>query len=65
MTQTASRKDFIPVEFRLLVAFELGWEKWRLAFATAVGEKPWQVVIQGRTAQDPGLIRASKETLDR
>jgi len=48
MTQTASRKDFIAVEGRLLVAFELGWEKWRLAFATAMGEKPWQVVIPAR-----------------
>src|ERR1700693_4803568 len=44
----AARKDFIAVEDRLLVAFELGWEKWRLAFATAMGEKPWQVVIPAR-----------------
>ena len=48
MSQTASRKDFTAVEDRLLVAFELGWEKWRLAFATAMGEKPWQVVIPAR-----------------
>jgi transposase len=48
MSQTASRKDFIAVEDRLLVAFELGWEKWRLAFATAMGEKPRQVVISAR-----------------
>jgi transposase len=48
MSQTASRKDFIAVEVRLLVAFELGWEKWQLAFATATGEKPWQVVIPAR-----------------
>ncbi len=48
MSQTASRKDFIAVKVRLLVAFELGWEKWRLAFATAMGEKPWQVVIPAR-----------------
>jgi transposase len=48
MSQTASRKDFIAVKDRLLVAFELGWEKWRLAFATATGEKPWQVVIPAR-----------------
>ena len=44
MSQTASRKDFIAVEDRMMVAFELGWEKWRLAFATVMGEKPWQVV---------------------
>jgi transposase len=50
MSQTASRKDFIPVEVRLLVAFELGWEKWRLAFAAAMGQKPWQVVIPARDA---------------
>jgi hypothetical protein len=48
MTQTASRKDFTAVVGGLLVAFELGWEKWRLAFATATGEKPWQVVIPAR-----------------
>jgi len=48
MSQTASRKDFIAVEDRLLVAFELGWEKWRLAFAAAMGQKPWQVVIPAR-----------------
>src|SRR6266568_308795 len=48
MTQTASRKDFTAVEGRLLVAFELGWEKWRLAFGRAMGEKPWQVVIPAR-----------------
>jgi transposase len=48
MTQTASRKDFTAVGIGLLVAFELGWEKWRLAFATVMGEKPWQVVIPAR-----------------
>src|SRR5712691_6268277 len=48
MSQTASRKDFIAVEDGLLVAFELGWEKWRLAFAAAMGQKPWQVVIPAR-----------------
>jgi transposase len=48
MSQTASRKDFTAVEDRLLVAFELGWEKWRLAFAKAMGERPWQVVIPAR-----------------
>lgn len=48
MSQTASGKDFTAVEGRLVVAFELGWEKWRLAFATAMGEKPWQVVIPAR-----------------
>ena len=48
MTQTASRKDFIAVEGRLVVAFELGWEKWRLALAPVMGEKPWQTVIPAR-----------------
>jgi transposase len=48
MTQTASRKDFTAVEVGLLVAFELGWEKWRLAFATGMGQKVWQVVIPAR-----------------
>ncbi len=48
MSQTASRGNFIVVEGRLLVAFELGWEKWRLAFAAAMGQRPWQVVIPAR-----------------
>ena len=48
MSQTASREDFIAVEGRLLVAFELGWEKWRLAFGSAMGQKPWQVTIPAR-----------------
>lgn len=48
MTQTASRRDSTATGSRLFVAFELGWEKWRLAFATAMGSKPWQVVIPAR-----------------
>jgi hypothetical protein len=36
MSQEASRKDFIAMKDRLLVAFELGWEKWRLGARGAV-----------------------------
>jgi transposase len=62
MSQTASREDFIAVEDRLLVAFELGWEKWRLAFATAMGGKPWQVVIPARDvlALTKAIVRAKQ-----
>jgi transposase len=48
MSQTASSGKFIAVEQRLFVAFELGWTSWRLAFASAMGEKPWQVTIAAR-----------------
>src|SRR5215813_8834930 len=48
MTQTASREDFIAVEGRLMMAMELGWKKWRLAFGAAMGQKAWQVVIPAR-----------------
>jgi transposase len=48
MTQTASREKFMPVERRLLVAFELGWNRWRLAFGSAMGEGAWQITIPAR-----------------
>jgi transposase len=32
----------------MLVAFELGWKDWKLAFGTVMGEKPWQVTIRPR-----------------
>jgi transposase len=48
MAQTASRRDFIVERRELMVAFELGWSTWRLAFGWAVGEKPWQVTIAAR-----------------
>jgi len=48
MTQTASRRDFSAVRRELLVAFELGWSTWRLAFGSAAGYKPWQVTIPAR-----------------
>jgi hypothetical protein len=51
MAQTASRRKFIAVEDRLFVAFELGWKSWKLAFASGMGEKPWQVTIP---AQEKG-----------
>jgi hypothetical protein len=37
MSQTASAAEFIPVDQGLMVAFELGWRDWRLAFGTAMG----------------------------
>src|SRR5262249_57716275 len=42
MSQTASRRDFIAVESRLLVSLEVGWKKWRLAFGSEMGQRPWQ-----------------------
>lgn len=32
----------------LLVAFELGWTKWRLAFGTGIGKKTWQKTVPAR-----------------
>jgi transposase len=48
MSQTASRREFIAVPGGLLVAFELGWSRWRLAFGSMVGGKFWQVTIPAR-----------------
>jgi len=48
MTQTASREKSIAGGDRMLVAFELGWKDWKLAFGTVMGEKPWQVTIRPR-----------------
>src|SRR5262249_10707601 len=45
MSQTASRRDFIAVESRLLVSLEVGWKKWRLAVGSEMGQRPWQRVI--------------------
>ena len=50
MAQTASRGKFIAVEDRLFVAFELGWKSWKLALASGMSEKPWQVAIPARDA---------------
>ena len=50
MAQTASRRKFIAVEDRLFLAFELGWKSWKLAFASGMSEKPWQVAIPARDA---------------
>jgi len=50
MSQTASREKFNAVEQRLMVAFELGWSKWRLALGAAMGQKPWQITIPARNA---------------
>ena len=62
MAQTASGGNFIAVDRRLLVAFELGWSRWRLAFGSAVGERAWQVTIPARnvvavTGVDPGQLQ--------
>ncbi len=32
----------------LLVAFELGWTKWRLAFGMGIGKKTWQKTVPAR-----------------
>ena len=38
MAQTAFGREFIAVRRELLVAFDLGWSTWRLAFASAAGQ---------------------------
>jgi transposase len=48
MKQTASRRKSIATGDRLLMAFELGWSEWKVAFASVMGEKPWQVTIRAR-----------------
>jgi len=48
MAQTASGENFTAVGDRLLVAFELGWKDWKLAFGSVVGGKVWQVTIRAR-----------------
>ena len=62
MSQTASRVEFTVVPVRLLVAFELGWTKWRLAFGSAMGQKAWQVTIAARNvlALSEAIARARK-----
>jgi transposase len=32
----------------LFVSFELGWSRWRLAFASAIGQRAWQITIPAR-----------------
>jgi transposase len=62
MSQTASRKDFIAVERRLMMAMELGWTKWRLAFGSVMGQRPWQTVIPARDVAALNLaIRTAKQ----
>jgi transposase len=62
MAQTASGREFIAVRRELLVAFELGWSTWRLAFASAAGQKPWQVTIPARdvAALSQAIAKARK-----
>ena len=49
MSQTVSREDFIARE-RLMVAFELGWKSWKLAFAASMRQKSFQVTVAARDA---------------
>src|SRR5260370_1335075 len=48
MSQTASRGDFTAMGSELFVSFELGWSRWRLAFASAIGQRAWQITIPAR-----------------
>lgn len=50
MSQTASREDFIAMNERLVVAFELGWTSWKLAFGAWMGQKSFQVTMPARDA---------------
>lgn len=46
MEQTASLSKYS--ERKLFVALELGWERWKLAFSTGLGQGVWEVSIAGR-----------------
>lgn len=59
MTQTASRGKSIAVGDQMFVSFELGLRDWKLAFASAMGEKPWLVTI------GPGDLVGLSEALDK
>ncbi len=48
MRQTASPEKSIAVGDGMFVAFELGLKDWKLAFASVMGERPWQVTIRPR-----------------
>lgn len=52
----------ININAVLFVAFELGWTKWRLAFATGIGKKTCQRTIPARDldALTPEIKRARK-----
>jgi transposase len=64
MSQTASGGDSTSRGRVLLVAFELGWSSWRLAFGSGLGSKSWQVVIPARdVAALEGAIGRAKQRL--
>ena len=48
MSQTASQGDFTAMGSVLFVAFELGWTRWRLAFASRIGQPAWQITLPAR-----------------
>lgn len=50
MSQTASVSKYSG-EGRLYLALELGWEKWKLAFSTGLGQAVWQVSISARSQE--------------
>ena len=47
----------------LLIAFELGWTKWRLAFGTGIGNKTWQKTVPARDLD--ALTREIKRARER
>lgn len=64
MSQTASRGDFTAMGSVLFVSFELGWSRWRLAFASAMGQRAWQITIPARNVLAlTDAIRKAKQRL--
>jgi transposase len=47
MTQTASRGEYSG-EGKLYLALELGWREWKLAFATRVSDRVFEVSVRAR-----------------
>jgi transposase len=54
MFQTASRAKYSDSGERLYLAFELGWDKWKLGFTVGLGQRMWEVSI---AARDLGRLR--------
>jgi transposase len=57
-----SFRDAIASSPRLYLAFELGWNQWKLGFATGLDAKPWRKTIEARdlTALRDAVARARR-----
>jgi len=54
MSQTASLSKYSG-HGKLFLALEMGWETWKLAFSTGLGQEIWQVSIPARSQQRLGV----------